>query len=141
MPTTYKQRYAKRRKQWIEKRKKLLPALQPHIALRNISSAHHLTLENQNTLLKAINAESIRIAVAIDYLREHPQATVEDVLEATSKDREQKLPPSPAQQPDNAAVDSDVIQQITDLIQACYTDMPRSSVVSLNIILSLNLNP
>ncbi|MEA3350370.1 MAG: hypothetical protein U9Q82_07105, partial [Chloroflexota bacterium] len=91
MPVPYKLR----RKLWIEKRKKLLPALQPHIALRNVRIADHLSKECQETLLKAINAESIRIAVAIDYLREHPQATVEDVLEATSKDREQKLPPSP----------------------------------------------
>ncbi|MEA3350991.1 MAG: hypothetical protein U9Q82_10245, partial [Chloroflexota bacterium] len=55
-----------------------------------------------------------------------------------SKDREHE---SPTSQADNARqfatqscnddVNPEIIQQVTDLIQACYTDMPRISAESL----------
>ncbi|MFH1633002.1 MAG: hypothetical protein ABIG63_03205 [Chloroflexota bacterium] len=76
--------YDERRKRREELRKSLPPALQSHIALRNVEAVSYLSPKAQEVLLDALTKGRIRISIALDYLNEHPQATSEEILQAHS---------------------------------------------------------
>ncbi|MFH1633361.1 MAG: hypothetical protein ABIG63_05035 [Chloroflexota bacterium] len=64
--------YDERRKRREELRISLPPALQPHIALRNVEAVSYLSPKAQEVLLDALTKGRIRISIALDYLNASP---------------------------------------------------------------------
>ena len=124
--------YDERRKRREELRKSLPPALQPHIALRNVEAVSYLSPKAQEVLLDALTKGRIRISIALDYLNEHPQATSEEILQAhSSLDKAFPMPPTFPETSNEGIVDPDAVRQMAALIQSCFADMPRVSAEAL----------
>ena len=96
--------------------------LREHIAQRNIEAVAALSTQAQACLLEAIHAGLKRLPRAIEQLRADPNTSVADLL-APPVHLEMKLP---------ALQTSTAIQQeVADLIQECFPDMPRVSAEAL----------
>jgi AcrR family transcriptional regulator len=103
-----------------ERRQRMLEALpaglRPHIAQRNIEAVSSLSPQAQERLLEAVQAGLKRLPRAIEQLRADPQISVADLLDPPAQP-ETELPA----QNDSASIG----QEVADLIQECFPDMPR----------------
>jgi hypothetical protein len=118
MSETYQSKQ-ERRKRLVES----LPAsLRPHISVRNIDAVAALSSQAQARLVEAIQAGLKRLPRPIEQLRADPDTSVADLL-------------NPPVQPATELfiqTDSSILQQeVADLIQQCFPDMPRMSVEAL----------
>ena len=109
-----------------ERRQRMLEALphdlREHIAQRNIEAVAALSTQAQARLLEAIHTGLKRLPRAIEQLRADPNTSVADLL-APPVHLEMKLP---ALQTFTA-----IQQEVADLIQECFPDMPRVSAEAL----------
>ncbi|MCL4528169.1 MAG: hypothetical protein M1282_02005 [Chloroflexi bacterium] len=96
--------------------------LRPHVSVRNIEAVAALSTQAQNNLLEAIQAGLKRLPRAIEQLRADPNTSVSDLL-------------NPPAQPEAELLiqcnPSTVGQEVADLIQECFPDMPRVSAEAL----------
>ncbi len=96
--------------------------LREHIAQRNIDTVAALSPQAQTRLLEAIQAGLKRLPRAIEQLRADPDTSLSDLLDP------------PAQPKTELPVQSDsssIGQEVADLIQECFPDMPRVSAEAL----------
>ena len=109
-----------------ERRQRLLESLpeglRPHVSIRNIEAVAALSTQAQARLLEAVQAGLKRLPRAIEQLRADPETSVGDLLNP------------PAQSETELPVQSDsssIGQEVADLIQECFPDMPRVSAEAL----------
>ena len=109
-----------------ERRQRLLESLpeglRPHVSVRNIEAVAALSTQVQTRLLEAVQAGLKRLPRAIEQLRADPETSVADLLDP------------PAQSETELPVQSDSSstgQEVADLIQECFPDMPRVSAEAL----------
>jgi hypothetical protein len=109
-----------------ERRQRLLESLpeglRPHVSVRNIEAVAALSPLAQTRLLEAVQAGLKRLPRAIEQLRADPETSVADLLDP------------PAQSETELPVQSDSSstgQEVADLIQECFPDMPRVSAEAL----------
>jgi hypothetical protein len=106
-----------------ERRQRMLEALpdglRPHIAQRNIEAVSSLSPQAQERLLEAVQAGLKRLPRAIEQLRADPDTPLAALLDP---------PTQPVPAPPEAATFQ---QEIADLIQECFPDMPRVSAEAL----------
>jgi hypothetical protein len=100
-----------------------LPAgLRDHVPQRNVEAVAALSSQAQTRLVEAIQARLKRLPRAIEQLRADPDTSVADLI-------------NPPAQPEAALfiqTDSSTVQQeVADLIQQCFLDMPRVSAEAL----------
>ena len=100
----------------------LLPAgLRGHVSLRNVEAVVSLSPQAQTRLAEAIRSGLKRLPGAIEQLRINPNASVGELL-------------NPAPRP--ASTEPTVFlhqtqEELTNLIQLCFPDMPRVSAEAL----------
>ena len=109
-----------------ERRQRMLDALpvglREHVSLRNVEAVVAFSPEVQMRLLEAIQAGLTRVPRAIEQLRADPQTSVAELLDPPAQP-ETELPA----QTHSASIGQDV----ADLIQECFPDMPRVSAEAL----------
>ena len=116
MPVPYDQR-RQRRQQLAEK---LPVGLRGRIALRNVETVAKFSPETQQRLAKAIRKD-VQIPAAVRFLKENPEAAVDEIVKAAGKRRQtekKEQPESP--EPKNLIF-------LADLLQVCFPDMPRAT--------------
>jgi hypothetical protein len=105
-----------------ERRQRLLESmpggLRPYVSVRNIEAVAALSPQAQTRLLEAVQAGLKRLPRAIEQLRADPQTSIADLLDP---------PAQPETQNDSASIG----QEVADLIQECFPDMPRVSAKAL----------
>jgi len=109
-----------------ERRQRLLESLpvdlRPHVSVRNIEAVAALSTQAQARLLEAIHAGLKRLPRAIEQLRADPDTSVADLLNPSSQPITEIL----------IQTDTSTIQQeVADLLQECFPDMPRVSAEAL----------
>ena len=109
-----------------ERRQRLLESmpegLRPHVSVRNIEAVAALSPQAQTRLLEAVQAGLKRLPRAIEQLRADPQTSIAELLDPPAQP-ETELPA----QTHSASIGQDV----ADLIQECFPDMPRVSAEAL----------
>ncbi|MBI5963636.1 MAG: hypothetical protein HY863_09200 [Chloroflexi bacterium] len=96
-----------------------LPAeLRKHISLRNVEAVAALSPQAQDRLMEAFQAGLKQLSRAVEQLRVNPNTSVTDLLDPPAQ---VVTEPSPQQIQNNLA----------DLIQMCFPDMPRISAEAL----------
>jgi hypothetical protein len=109
-----------------ERRQRLLESmpegLRPHVSVRNIEAVAALSTQAQTRLQEAVQAGLKRLPRAIEQLRADPQTSVAELLDPPAQP-ETELPA----QTHSASIGQDV----ADLIQECFPDMPRVSAEAL----------
>ena len=102
-----------------------LPAgLREHISLRNVEMVSALTPQAQERLMEAIHSGLKRLPRAVEQLRVNPNTSVADLLNPPVKPEPKS--PSPA-----ADFPQQIQNELADLIQLCFPDMPRMSAEAL----------
>lgn len=115
MSETYQSKRERR-----QRLREVLPAgLRERISLRNVEAVATLPQQAQTRLLEATQAGLTRMSRAIEQLRADPDTPLAALLDPPSQ-------PVPA--PPEAAIFQ---QEIADLIQECFPDMPRVSAQAL----------
>ena len=98
-----------------------LPAgLREQVSLRIAETVAALTPQAQERLLEAIQSGLKRLPRAVEQLRVNPDTPVEDLLN----------PPAQAVI-ESPTASAQHIEELADLIQLCFPDMPRISAVAL----------
>ncbi|WKZ45836.1 MAG: hypothetical protein QY302_08585 [Anaerolineales bacterium] len=116
--------YQSKRERWQRMLESLPEGLREHVSLRNVEAVASLTPQAQERLAEAIQAGLKRLPRAVEQLRTNPNTSVAELLN----------PPTQvvAEHPQKASDFSQHIQQeLADLIQGCFPDMPRISAEAL----------
>lgn len=116
--------YQSKRKRWKRLQAELPDDLRPHVSLRNVEAVSKLTSDTQATLVEAIQAGLKSLPQAIKALQENPALSVSDLLGTT---------PTAAVKEETVELElsAEVREELADLIQLCYPDMPRLSANAL----------
>ena len=130
MPISYNQR----KQQLHEQATQFPPELREHISLRNINAAARLAHPDQETLGRVFVAGLKGQPAAIQYLEEHPGATVDEVLLSLDSQERGKwanrtrssAPISISDEPDPHAVG-----ELADVLQLCRPTLYRSAAETL----------
>lgn len=116
MPVPYDQRRRQRQKLAEE----LPPDLQKRIALRHVETVAKFPPEAQQRLMEATNT-GVRVPAAIRFLKENPEATVEEIVKAVGKRRQT------TKKVIQASTEPNQLSLLADLLQTCFPDMPRTT--------------
>jgi hypothetical protein len=124
MPVPYDQR-RRRRQQLVEG---LPPGLRGRIALRHVETVAKFSPLVQRRLVEAIAAD-VRVPAAIQFLKENPSATVDEIISRSQKTTNQcrQIARPGNQEPSNR---NDLIL-LADLLQTCFPDMPRATAEAM----------
>jgi hypothetical protein len=120
VPVPYDQR-RRRREQLTEE----LPLdLRKWIALRHVETVAKFSPETQQRLAKAIK-DGAKVPAAVRFLKGNPNATVDEVVQATGKRKrtEKKRVQRPSE-PNHLIL-------LADLLQTCFPDMPRATAEAM----------
>ena len=99
-----------------------LPAdLREHVSLRNVESVAGLPAQAQQRLSEAIAAGLKRLPQAVEQLKRNPDTPVAELLNPTAQNIVEQSPQSSDQ----------IYEELTDLFQLCFPDMPRISAEAL----------
>lgn len=116
--------YQSKRKRWKRLQEELPDDLRPHISLRNVEAVSKLAPDVQVRLAEAIQAGLRSLPQALKALQENPALTVSELVGT-----------APAATPTEAVpeteLSAEVREELADLIQLCYPDMPRLSAEAL----------
>lgn len=108
-----------------ERRQRLLESLpaglREQVSLRIAEAVAALTPQAQERLLEAIQSGLKRLPRAVEQLRVNPDTPVADLLNPPA----QVVIESPSESPEH------IQEELADLIQLCFPDMPRISAVAL----------
>ena len=115
--------YQSKRERW-QRMKATLPAdLRPHVSLRNVETVVSLPPLAQNRLAEAIQAGLKRLPRAIEQLKANPDTPVTELLNPA------QIATTPTQA--QGELSQEIRNELADLVQACYPDMPRLSAEAL----------
>ena len=117
--------YQSKRERWQRMQEALPADLRPHVSLRNVEAVSALTPQAQTRLIDAIQAGLKRLPRAIEQLKANPDTPVAELLnpaQATTASTQ-------TQQKDELS--PEIRNELADLGQACYPDMPRLSAEAL----------
>ena len=118
MPISYDQR--RQRRQQLAAG--LHPELRERIALRHVEIVSKFSNESQGKLAEAI-AAGVRIPAAIQFLKENPAATADEILSQCQLNSSRRHQTS--QQADREIVAHSDLMRLADLLRTCFPDMPR----------------
>ncbi|MGD2157044.1 MAG: hypothetical protein PVG14_00180 [Anaerolineales bacterium] len=124
MPIPYKER-RRRRHKLVEE---LPPSLRDRIALRNVEAVTKFSSQTQEILAEALDA-GIRISVVIPFLKENPDARVEEIIQACQETTDRPRPN--AKKGNQTPPGTQDIATLADLLQTCYPDMPRMTAEAM----------
>ncbi|MBI3340119.1 MAG: hypothetical protein HY022_08315 [Chloroflexi bacterium] len=116
--------YQSKRERWQRTLESLPEGLREHVSLRNVEVVAALTPLAQERLAEAIQAGLKRLPRAAEQLRINPGTSVADLLNPPAHFVAQ--PPQPP-----SDFPGHIQQQLADLIQGCFPDMPRISAEAL----------
>jgi len=109
--------YAAKRERW-QRLSELLPeGLRGQVSLRNVEAVAGLSPEAQARLAEALRAGLKRLPQAVAQLRSDPNTPLPDLLHPLSRT--------------DAAPVLESNAELTDVVQACFPDMPRVSAETL----------
>jgi hypothetical protein len=128
--------YQSKRERWQRLKEALPASLRPHVSLRNVEAVSSLSIDAQFRLLEAIQAglkrlpRAIqaglkRLPRAIEQLKANPDTPVSDLLNPA------QAATNPTQAGPQTEVSQEIRNELADLVQACYPDMPRLSAEAL----------
>jgi len=116
--------YQSKRERW-QRMLELLPAgLREHVSLRNVEIVTALTPQAQARLMEAIHSGLKRLPRAVEQLRINPNTSVADLLNPPGR----PVAESSSTEPD---FPQHIQNELADLIQQCFPDMPRLSAEAL----------
>ena len=113
--------YQSKRERWQRLMQTLHIGLRGHVSLRNVEMVAALTLQAQERLADAIQAGLKRLPRAVEQLRVNPNTSIEDLLNPPSLPVTESPPDFPQH----------IQNELADLIQQCFPDMPRVSAEAL----------
>jgi hypothetical protein len=113
--------YQSKRERWQRLLESLPVALREHISLRNVETVAALTLQAQERLLEAVQAGLKRLPRAVEQLRVSSDTSVADLLN----------PPAREIATPSSSFPQHIHNELADLIQLCFPDMPRISAEAL----------
>jgi hypothetical protein len=113
--------YRSKRERWQRMLGSLPAGLRGHVSLRNAEAVAALTPQAQARLAEALQAGLKRLPRAVEQLRMAPDTSVADLLN----------PPAQSAKEMSAEVSQQIKQELADLIQLCFPDMPRVSAEAL----------
>lgn len=116
--------YQAKRERWQRMLEELPAGLREHVSLRNVEAVTALTHEAQERLAEAIQAGLKRIPRAVEQLRINPNTSVADLLNPPTR-----FVVEPTQQ--ESDFPGHIQNELADLIQGCFPDMPRISAEAL----------
>jgi len=117
--------YQSKRERWQRMQEALPADLRPHISLRNVEAVAGLSPQAQTRLLDAIQAGLKRLPRAIEQLKANPDTPISDLLNPA------QAATNPTQAGPQIEVSQEIRNELADLVQACYPDMPRLSAEAL----------
>jgi len=120
MPVPYAQR-RQRRQQLAEG---LPPGLRGRIALRHVETVVKFSPEAQRRLAEAITV-GVRVPAAIQFLKENPGATVDEIISRFPKTKSQSI--QSIEQGNQSPQNLKNLIILADLMQSCFPDMPRTT--------------
>ncbi len=116
--------YQSKRERWQRLLETLPAGLREQVSLRNVEAVAALPPQAQERLAEAIQAGLKRLPRAVEQLRVNPNTSVAELLNPP-------VQPEP-ESPSPAADFPQLIQnELADLIQLCFPDMPRMSAEAL----------
>lgn len=115
--------YQAKRKRWKRLQAELPDNLRPHISLRNVEAVSKLAPEVQARLTEAIEAGLKSLPQAIQALQKNPALSASDLLGTA--------PAAVKEETVELELSAEVREELADLIQLCYPDMPRLSADAL----------
>lgn len=113
--------YQAKRERWQRLLGSLPAGLRGQVSLRNVEAVAALTPQAQVRLAEALQAGLKRLPRAVEQLRMTPDTSVADLLN----------PPAQSAKEMSTAVSQQIKQELADLIQLCFPDMPRVSAEAL----------
>ncbi|MDP1624424.1 MAG: hypothetical protein Q8L64_01515, partial [bacterium] len=116
--------YQSKRERWQRLLETLPVGLREQVSLRNVEAVTALPPLAQERLAEAIQAGLKRLPRAVEQLRVNPNTSVADLLNPPVQPEPES--PSPA-----ADFPQHIQNELADLIQLCFPDMPRMSADAL----------
>ena len=117
--------YQSKRERWQRMQEALPASLRLHVSLRNVEAVSSLSIDAQFRLLEAIQAGLKRLPRAIEQLKVNPDTPVSDLLNPA------QIATTPTQERLEGELPQEIRNELADLVQACYPDMPRLSAEAL----------
>ena len=116
--------YQAKRERWGRMLESLPVGLREHVSLRNVEAVAALPPQAQARLAEAIQAGLKRLPRAVEQLRVNPETCVADLLNP---------PTLPVAESSSTELDfpQHIQNELADLIQLCFPDMPRVSAEAL----------
>jgi hypothetical protein len=113
--------YQSKRERWQRLLNSLPAGLRDQVSLRNVEAVAALTPSAQERLAEAIRSGLKRLPRAVEQLQINPGVSVAELLHPGAQgEKDQPSPSSPHTQ-----------EELADLIQICFPDMPRVSAEAL----------
>ncbi len=116
--------YQSKRERWQRLLESLPAGLREHVSLRNVEAVAALPPQAQERLVEAIQAGLKRLPRAVEQLRVNPNTSVADLLNPPTL----PVTESSSTEPD---FPQHIQNELADLIQLCFPDMPRMSAEAL----------
>ncbi len=113
--------YQSKRERWQRLLESLPAGLREHVSLRNVEAVAALAPRAQERLVEAIQSGLKRLPRAVEQLKIDPSTSVADLLN----------PPASASAPQQSESPQQIQNELADLIQLCFPDMPRISAEAL----------
>ena len=116
--------YQSKRERWQRMLEALPVGLREHVSLRNVEAVAALPPQAQERLAEAIQAGLKRLPRAVEQLRINPNTSVAELLSPPVQPDTKPALPSPD-------FPQHVEEELANLIQSCFPDMPRISAQAL----------
>ena len=113
--------YQSKRERWQRLLEALPAGLREHVSLRNVEAVTSLPPQGQQRLAEAIAAGLKRLPSALELLRIDPNISVSDLLNPQAAPHLKQTAEPPEQ----------IQDELADLFQLCFPDMPRMSAEAL----------
>jgi len=116
--------YQSKRERWQRLLDSLPANLREHVSLRNVEAVTALPPQARERLVEAIQAGLKRLPRAVEQLKVNPNTSVADLLNPPAQLVAE--PSSPISE-----IPQHIQNELADLIQQCFPDMPRLSAEAL----------
>lgn len=112
--------YKSKRERWQRLLEGLPSVLQEHVSLRNVEAVAALPPQAQGRLIEAIQAGLKRLPRALEQLQIDPNVSISELLDPPAQPLINSSPTGPH-------TPKKIHDDLIDLIQTCFPDMPRIS--------------
>ena len=116
--------YKSKRERWQRLLEGLPSVLQEHVSLRNVEAVAALPPQAQGRLIEAIQAGLKRLPRALEQLQIDPNVSISELLDPPAQPLINSSPTGPH-------TPKKIHDDLIDLIQTCFPDMPRISADAL----------